>query len=120
MRLFATFVAALALVGCDRGPADLTGPEPPAAPSVQTGLYIKGSASPTLLLPTEYRAKSLPGAAGYAWAATGEGFATIDTRGNSRIVSLTGQGAGTVTLTVYAYDDDGDVFAQASRQIVVQ
>lgn len=118
---FASLVVVLALAGCDRGPADFTGSDIPGDEAVASGgLYIKGPAALRLGAPLEYRTNSVAGAAGYSWSATGAGSATIDTRGNSRLVAATGQQAGPITLTVYAYDADEVVFAQGSRSFVVE
>ncbi len=119
----ATLAAVLAVLpavaGCDRltdAPAD---PSIPTVPDAAATIYVKGSAELSPGAPLEYRAQLVPGATSYQWTVNGAGVATVDMRGNSRFVAVTGQLAGPFVLRVTAFDDRQTALARGERALVV-
>ena len=119
----ACLVAALALLptvaGCDRLTDAPAGPDAPALPDATPTIYVKGSAELPPGAPLEYRAQLVPGATSYQWTVNGAGVATVDMRGNSRFVAVTGQMAGPFVLRVSAVNDRQAVIARGERALVV-
>ena len=119
----ACLVAGLVLLptaaGCDRLTDAPAAPGMPALPDALPGMYVKGAAALPAGAPLEYRAQAVPGAVSYGWSAVGAGFATIESRGNSRLAALTGERAGPIELHVTAYDAREVALARGERALVV-
>ena len=113
-------IAALALGGCDRYEEPALAPPvvaPPAAAG--PGIYVKGSPSVAVGVPSEFRAQAVEGAAMYAWSAVGVGTAVVNTNGNARIVTITGTRPGAAVVRVTVYDAAERVLAAGRRDIAV-
>ncbi|HEX8299500.1 MAG TPA: hypothetical protein VF594_10120 [Rubricoccaceae bacterium] len=120
LRLCAVLTLALFAGGCDRFDDTLLTPPdatPPAASA--PSMYVKGNPSVTIGGTHEFRAQPVDGAVSYAWSAVGPGTALVNTRGNARIVSVTGTQPGPAIVRATAYDAAERVLASGSREIVV-
>ena len=119
-------VGLVALIGCRDALVDesLQAEAPPSGPTPTANtMYVKGPDAIRVGEVGDYRAEPVHEAVRYAWSQESldqgrvSGMASDPT---FRLFALTGVRAGTVNITVEAFDADNQMIRVATRRIIVQ